>query len=307
MPTQVPSGQEDSYFIGRVRRDLRDQPVWFSESFPTDGVQGSVTVAGSKPWRLKRAPISNPIITLDGAAQAVVLDVTPIGTQVAFNTEQGEFYTVAPTATGHTLAVTYQASRYSDTQILEALKDGLAEMWPEIWVPVTDTSLMTSPMFTEYTLPAQFNDPRVYPTMVEVQPPSGILVSLPTGMWRIQGETTLVLLRGYPAGSVIRITYNGQYANLSDLEGQVVQLPVYYANYKILLDQESMRTRSNDLAALTGENGAAPEIAAKTAGLWLQRFQSGVQRLAVAPPVVLMVPGRSVELLESGVPFSWNP
>src|SRR5260370_26606813 len=180
-------------------------------------------------------------------------------------------------------------------------------MWPEIWLPATDTSILFTPSFTEYTLPSQFNDPRIQIISLEIQPPSGILVSITSGQWDRQGLTNLIMKRGWPAGSIIRLTYNAPYASLAALAGQVSQLPIYYACYKILMDQESMRTRQNDLVALTGEGGSAPEIASATAQLWLDKFNRTKTRLAVPPPSRSTVPDRSVEMVEARTRFTWNP
>jgi len=245
--------------------------------------------------------------TVAAGARVAVYDVAPTGTQVAIVTDTGEFYFVAPPAGAQSILSSYQATRYSDTQILDALQDGMNEMWPDIWLPAIDTSIIFTPSFTEYTLPSMFNDPRVQILSLEVQPPSGILISLVSGKYDRVGLTTLKMGRGWPAGSIIRIVYNGQYTNLADLEQQVEQLPVYYACYKILMDQETMRTRSNDLVGLSGEGSSAPEVASATAQLWLDRFKDARQRLAVARPTRSVNPDRSVEMLESGTGFSWNP
>lgn len=309
MPFSVPNGQMDSLFISRVRRNLRDQAVWFQESFPTDGVKGSVTVAGSTPYRLKRAPVvaAGAVVTLAGAGQTVVYDQAPTGAQVSITTDTGEVYWVNVPASGQTINISYQSFRYSDLQIKEALLDGLVEMWPDIWMPQSDNSIIYSPSQTEYTLPPVFNDPRVKILSVEVQPPAGLTVSIGTGMWRRQGLTTLIMTKPWPAGSVFRITYNGQYVNLGDLEGQIMKLPEYFATYKILLEQESMKTRQNDLVALTGEGGSAPKAASDAAALWLSQFERTRARLVIDLPVSSMVPGRAVETVVGGTGFSWNP
>lgn len=304
------TGLSDAYFISRVRRSIREQAVWFEEPFTTDGIKGSVTVAGSQPFRLKRAPVvaAGAVLSLAATNQTVIYNGIPgPGSFVNIVTDTGEFYWATPPLTGQSILVTYQAFRYSDQQILDALNDGLQEMWPQIWLPATDTSLLFTPSFTEYTLPAQFNDPRIEIIKLEIQPPSGILVSISTGQYDRQGLTNLIMKRGWPAGSIIRLTYNAPYSSLGALEGQVSQLPIYYACYKILMDQESMRTRQNDLVALTGEGGSAPEIASATAQLWLDRFNKGVQRLAVPPPTRIDVPDRSVEMVEARTGFTWNP
>lgn len=304
------TGNSDAFFINRVRRALREQAVWFEEPFTTDGVKGSVTIAGSQPLRLKRAPVvgAGLVLSLAGVVQTVLYNGVPVGpTMVNINTDTGEFYWANPPAAGLSVLVTYQAFRYSDQQILDALLDGLQEMWPEIWLPATDTSILFTPSFTEYTLPNAFLDPRVEIIRLEVQPPSGILISISSGKYSRQGLTNLIMGRGWPAGSIIRLTYNAPYLSLGALEGQVAQLPVYYACYKILMDQETMRTRANDLVQQTGEGGSAPEVASATAQLWLDRFTKARTRLAVQAPVRAVVPDRSVEMLEAGMGFSWNP
>src|ERR1700737_1752227 len=140
------TGYADSYFIDRVRRSLREQAVWFEEPFTTDGVKGSITVAGSQPFRLKRAPVvlNTAVLTLGGEAQAIVYNQLP-GAGVNIQTDTGEFYWAAVPATAQSILVTYQAFRYSDQQVLDALNDGLQEMWPEIWLPATDPSILFSP------------------------------------------------------------------------------------------------------------------------------------------------------------------
>jgi hypothetical protein len=309
MPYRVPGGDPDVYFINRVRKALRDQPVWFQEPFTTDGVKGSVTVAGSSPFRLKRAPVigAGVVVTLNAVGQTVVYDTTPIAGQVNIVTDTGEFYFSTVPATSQSILVTYQACRYGDTQIKDALNDGMYELWPEIWLPAQDVSIAFTPSFTEYTLPAVFQDPRVEILSLEVQPPSGILVSLTTGKFDRQGLTNLVMGRGWPAGSTIRITYNAPYVMLADLEQQIEQLPIYYALYKILMDQETMRTRANDLVQQTGEGGSAPEVASATAQLWLNRFKELKKSLAGPAAIRTTVPDRSVEMLEAGTGFTWNP
>src|SRR5205814_271928 len=185
-------------------------------------------------YRLKRAPVvaAGAVMQVGTTVHSVVYNQVPVGADVVnIQTDTGEFYWATPPETGKSILVTYQAFRYSDQQILDALMDGLQEMWPEIWLPATDTSIIFTPSFTEYTLPGQFNDPRVEIMKLEVQPPSGILISLTTGKYDRQGLTNLIMSRGWPAGSIIRITYNAPYSTLGSLEGQVAQLPIYYACY----------------------------------------------------------------------------
>ena len=92
MPLRIPGGDPDAYFIARVRRNLRDQAVWFQEAFTTDGAKGAISVAGSIPYRLKRSPVisSGAVCTLAGANQPVAYDGVPATPGVAIVTDTGE-------------------------------------------------------------------------------------------------------------------------------------------------------------------------------------------------------------------------
>ena len=69
----VAGEMQDDRIDNGVRRSLREQAVWFEEPFTTDGVKGAV-VAGSVPFRLKRAPLvlNSVAITLAGSPQSVL-------------------------------------------------------------------------------------------------------------------------------------------------------------------------------------------------------------------------------------------
>src|SRR5207302_10902381 len=114
------NGNPDSFFIAEVRRILRDQPVWYGESQPTDNTTGAL-VAGSKPFRLQRAPVikAGVAITAPGGPYTVDFDDpagTPAAGHVNIVSDTGEvIFNTAP-ATG-SLAISYQAVRYSDQQI----------------------------------------------------------------------------------------------------------------------------------------------------------------------------------------------
>src|SRR6266566_5441682 len=263
------NGRADALFIADVRRILRDQPVVFSESQPTDGTTGSLTAAGSKPFRLQRAPVwtgTNRIfvLTAPGGAYTVDFDdptfIPAVGPPAHVNiiTDTGEVIFPAPPATG-TLAVTYQSVRFSEAQVSAALYEGLQLLWPEIWNPITDTtSILVSPTQYEYALPAVFQDQRVVLLSVEYAPPSGIIRYFKTSLWeqvRDSANPVIKFSRIPPIASTVRLTYvppigNG---NLGQTPTQAAHLPTYFALARLLLDQDTMRTRSDDLPALTGE------------------------------------------------------
>ena len=283
MATPAPNGNPDAFFINEVRRILRDQPAWFTDSLPTDGTNGVVNVAGSKPLRLQRAPVvrSGAVITAPGGTYTVVYDVAPIAGQVEIISDTGEIVFNTAPASG-TLSATYQTFRYADQQILDALIEGLKSLWPEIWQEQTDTSLTPAPYLFEYTLPAAFNDPRVEILLVEIRDPNiFVLPYKEVDRYTRSGLTTLFLadLAYSPAGN-IRITYNAPYILLSDTEPQVQHLPVYYAIGRLLADQEAARSRQDELVPLTGEGGSQSGVAQQTSSYWFSLYEREKARFA---------------------------
>jgi hypothetical protein len=412
------NNRADPLFVADVRRILRDQPVIFGESQPTDATTGALT-AGSKPFRLQRAPVltvrtaltapggtydglnsylpayDQPIwpgvltpVVADGGAGGTLpagdyqifwtlgtginasapgsqpspisnkvtivanhlITITnlpnpiPVGginvyvlwqstgtppptawgfalfiaaaaggpynisapgtgvTPVFINSDTGEVIFATAPAVG-TLAVTYQSARFSDTQVLAALYEGLQLLWPEIWNPSTDsTSIMVSPTQYEYPLPAIFQDQRVVLLQVEYAPPSGIIRYFKTSMWEQVADSVNPVIkfsRIPPIASTVRLTYslplgNGALGGTPTI-GQ--HLPTYYALARLLLDQDTMRTRSDDLPALTGEAAQAPGQAVGTANYWLQQFSTQLTRLGMGEPRRISITHRAVERL----------
>lgn len=313
MPIVVPpsspatGGQPDSYFVSEVRRILRDQPVWFAESQPTDGATG-VLNPGSKPFRLQRAPVIQLGVQLSAPGAPVggyQIDFDDSGGvpgvgHVNVISDTGEIvFNTAPLV--GTLAVTYQAVRYSDVQIRDALYDGLNLLWPEIWKWSTDTSsILVSPTQYEYPLPAVFQDNRCVLRTVEFAPPSGIVRYFKTSLWHQVEDPVnpiLVFSRIPPVASTVRLGYVKPLAALSETPVIALNLPVYYAVARLCLDQETMRGRSDDISALTGEGALAPSVALNTADYWLQQFSTQLTRLSLDEPTRRSIQNRAVERL----------
>src|SRR5438105_14704547 len=96
------NGNTNAFFIAECRRILRDQPVWYGESQPTDGASGSLA-AGSKPFRTQRAPILTvgAVLTAPGGPYTIDYDVaggTPVAGHVNIVSDTGEIiFPTAPT------------------------------------------------------------------------------------------------------------------------------------------------------------------------------------------------------------------
>jgi len=295
---------------------LRDQPVWFNEAPPTDGARGTIS-ATSQPFRLQRAPVvpnSATAVTAPGGPWTIDFDDSPdvpAAGHVNIKTDTGEVIFPAAPAVG-TLAVTYQSVRFGDPQVLDALTEGLNMLFPEIWNPNVDsTSIPLSPVQLEYALPLIFRDQRVTITDVELQPPSGILRSYRTSQWRGRADTlkpTLIFTSLKPAGQQMIgtcvISYSGPFSTLAQVPTIAQYLPVYYAIAKLLMDQEVMRGRSDDLPAQTGENASPAGGALNTASYWMERFYFETARLNIGEPARRLVTDRAVERL--GLSTFWQ-
>jgi hypothetical protein len=398
MPTTpLANGNANSFFIAEVRRILRDQAAWFTDSIPTDGTNGVVNVAGSKPFRLQRAPIvtAGAVVTAPPAVNSGITTWTPTynatdaappapsisdagvtgtlaaGTYQAWytyvypggETIPGPLSTALTIVAGHgiqtatiavtpatatairtyllpttgaasiggflvqdaiagsyggrifnapangtgvvgivpdtgevifpaaptsgTLSATYQTFRYSDTQIVDALTEGLKSLWPQIWQEQSDTSLTPTPYAFEYTLPVIFNDPRVEILRIEIRDPNVIVIPYrQVERYDRVSQNTIQLtdLRYSPAGN-IRISYNAPYGALSDTEPQVQHLPVYYALGRLLADQEAMRSRQDELVPLVGEGGSQSGVAQQTSTYWFSLYEREKQRFARPLPL----------------------
>jgi hypothetical protein len=321
MPINVPptragatNNNPDSYFISEIRRILRDQPVIFGDSLPTDGVTGALT-AGSKPFRLQRAPIwtgtGNVLVNLTAANVVYPVDFDvpsyiPVAGRVNIVTDTGEVIFLTAPITG-TLSITYQAVRFSDQQISDALYEGLSMLWPEIWNPTTDTtSIFVSPTQYEYPLPSIFQDQRVVLLEVEYAPPSGVVRYFKTSLWRLITDylnPILVFQRIPPVASTVRLTYTQPLANgaLGSALGQVPviaqHLPVYYALSRLMMDQETMRGRSDDQPAQTGESANPTGSALSTSSYWFQQYTEQLTKMSMTEPMRRSVTSRAVERL----------
>lgn len=247
-----------------------------------------------------------------GATAATTFSAPPAGpafvvpAQVISDT--GEVFFPNPPATG-TLSIQYRTFRFSDQQVTDALYDGLDLLWPDLWnyQPNDQTSVLPSPVQWEYPLPAQYADLRAVITQVEVRPPSAFLTFKRISGWRFMDDPvtpTLIFERPPPPGGTVRIRYVLPFTLLSDVPSIAQMLPVYYAVARLLADQEVMRSRADDLGALTAENaGQEKGGAQQVAQFWLQTmFAPALKKLSLGPPARRDIVNRVAERLSlSGI------
>lgn len=313
MPIVVPgtgagtTGNPDAYFVQKVRRAIRDLPAVQSEKYPTDGTTGG-PVAGAKPFRLEHQPITanSVVLTAPGGAPGWTVDyndsvLPPPLNRVNVNTDTGELsFSSAPPAAG-TLAVTYQSTRFTDDQILDALLEGMNNLWPDIWNPVTDSTSLSiiSPIQFEYALNAIFGDQRTIILDIEYSPPP-FFQFFRTSMWRQTldiNKPLLIFAKLPPIASIVRMTYTQTFQSLGAMPPQMQHLAKYYAIGFLMALGETMRTRSDDLPALTAENANPPGTALTAAAWWLQQYDQQLQRFGMTEPARMTVMNRTVERL----------
>jgi hypothetical protein len=102
-----------------------------------------------------------------------------------------------------------------------------------------------------------------------------------------------------PIASTVRLNYAVPPGNgsLGSTPSIAAHLPTYYAMARLLLDQDTMRSRSDDQPALTGEAAQAPGNAVQTANYWMQQFSTQLTRLSLDEPRRLSIAHRAVERL----------
>lgn len=315
MPIVVPSssaaqnGLTDGVFIEKVRRAIRDLPAIQQEKYPTDGTTGG-PVAGAKPFRLVHQPVTagSLVLTAPGGAPGWTVDYNdasaPAANHVSVNTDTGELnFSSAPPASG-TLAVTYKSTRFTDDQVLDALLEGMNNLWPDIWNPVTDiTSLsVISPIQFEYPLDPLFGDQRTIILDVEYSPPP-FFQFFRSSMWRQTLDINtpkLIFAKLPPIASIVRLTYTQTFQSLGDMPTQMQHLAKYYAIGYLMALGETMRTRADDLGALTAENANPPGTSLQTAAWWLHQYDVQLQKFGMTEPARMTVRNRTVERLGLG-------
>jgi hypothetical protein len=221
---------------------------------------------------------------------------------VVSDTGELQFPLAPPTGT---VAVRYQTARFSDQQVIDGLYEGLDMLWPEIWTPapVDTTSVLPSPIQWEYALPvATYGDPRTVIMEVETQPPSAFVIFTRLSNWRFLNDSatpTLIFAKPPPVGGTVRITYTTPYTTLAQVPQMAAMLPVYYAVARLMSDQEVMRSRADDLPALTAENaGSEKGGSMQTAAWWLQNmFGPALTKMSLGYPARHSIMSRVAEKL----------
>jgi hypothetical protein len=293
MPGASSAGIADSVFLAQLRSDLRDPPIFFKEQFSPDGV--------SLVYRLQNFPHydgdgygAQPSlfsIVSNGVLQTLVTsyDALSGAGQVYVDAETGFLYwSVAPVSGASSLVINHRRVRWTDRMLRFALYSGLRAMFPQVWQLRSDVVLTLATNQWEYPLPAVFSDPRVRVLRVEVQeiPATTERFRVMTA-WRRVGLQSIQIpsSQWFSPGAAVRVTYRGPVASLSDLDTASQELPLLYAKWVLLSNQEAPRSRQDSLAATQGQEGVTPPGASMNAGLqYLQAFNQLLARMPVVEP-----------------------
>lgn len=296
----------DADWIIKVRRAMRDLPATQNEKYPTDATTGG-QLAGQKPFRLQHQPIVSGSVVLTAPGGPWTVDYNdlfppgPAAGHVNINTDTGELLFPSPPAANGTLAATYQSTRFTDDQVLDALYEGMQNLYPHVWNPKTDTVSLSiiSPIQFEYALDMIFGDQRTMILDLEYSPPP-YFQYFRTSMWRqtmdIQNPV-LIFADLPPIASKVRLTYAKTFASLGEVPSQVQHLCKYYALALLCGLQETMRTRSDDIKAQTQEDAAPSGMSLQTSSWWMQQFEQQLDRFSQNEPARVTVMNRAVERL----------
>jgi hypothetical protein len=265
----------------------------------------------------QRVVVASTAATATYAAPPSGANAPLVPALITSDTGEVQFPLAPPTGS---VAIRYQTARYSDQQILEALYEGLGMLWPEVWSyqPFDLVSVLPSPVQYEYPLPVvPYADPKTIITQVETRPPQAWVRFRRISGWRFAQDPltpTLIFERTPPTGGQVRITAVQPFQQLADVPGlgstgillPPANLPVYYAVGRLLADAEVMRSRSDDLPALTGENAGSEKGGnLQTATFWFQSmFAPELAKLSIGKPARRMVAHRIVERL--GLSSIWQ-
>jgi hypothetical protein len=307
MPTsQVPApvasdttGLPDSQWISSVRDGLEDYAEYTLETWTSDGTNGVVGPAAN-PLKTTKRPINDGSLSVRDNTAAVNFTVitsgTPSSTQVLANLNTGELTFLTAPAAAHAIQISYQAVKWRDQKILDALTGGLRAMFPRVGKTYTDTSTNIQVNVWDYTLPLWCQDPRSRLFNVKVRDP-GITVEPYRqlgGGWTRINLTTLHIPRSqyYSPTANLQLVGWGPYLTLGDLEPQLYDLPIWYALSVLLPKKESFRLRQDTAVPLTQEGGQQPTLLTQTGEYYAQRFERELERLAR-----VMGPGWNIRVL----------
>lgn len=279
------TGLPDSQWITSVRDGLEDYPKYSIDSWTSDGTNG-VVGPNAAPLQTTKQPINDGSLSVRdntaGINYTIITTGTPTGTQLLANLNTGELTFPSAPASGHAIQISYQAVKWRDQKIEDALYAGLRAMFPRVGKVYTDTSIFIQVNVWDYIMPIWCQDPRSRIYDISIRDP-GITVEpyrqLP-GYRRINNTTVRIPdSQWYSPTANLMVVGWGPFLTLGDMEPQLYDLPVWYALSVLLPKRESFRLRQDTMVPLTQEGGQQPTLLTQTGEYYAQRFERELERL----------------------------
>jgi hypothetical protein len=278
------AGVSDLAFAARLRGLLRDTPVSANET--TSG-NGSMTA-----FQMNMIPVYQDqyvSVLVGGVPVPVVVDRAQLTTSNCFmDCDSGLLvFGTAPPATPNNIAIQKSRVRWTNANLLSALYGGLRQLFPAFYKRNTSTSITMQVNQWLYELPQDFLDPRVRILSAWIQEvPSSVNRPIPLGALYRMGLTQIQVpsSQWYTPGATLWLEYTAPYRNLSELEPQLFDLPIWYAAAQLLGFDEAKRTRV-DTQSPAAEASANPPGYQQNAGtFYMTQFYKAMGLLASPPP-----------------------
>lgn len=280
MPSLAAQGLDDQSFLTVLRDDMDDPPLPVTETFASASVVPFV--------RLTKVPAYDADDFLSVINTATGKSLSPVPSRQLI-TQDSEFYMEPETgyvylnslAATANLQVSHYTVRWTNRRMLNALYAGLKAMFPSIW-QVKYFVFQAVVNQWEYQLPNDFLDPSTSIFRVEWQEiPFGTERYHRGPSWFPVGLNLIHIpwSQALTPGANIRVHFAAPYQSLSELEPQVMQLPLWYAKGKLLMDKEVLRSRY-DLGPVAQNDQAYPPGTSQNAGIYhLQQYERELARL----------------------------
>jgi hypothetical protein len=283
-PWVASQGIDDAIYTKMLRDDMDDPPIPVSESF---------SVASTVPFvRLNQYPSYDAdrfLSVSSGSTQFQLVDnrldiLQP--NQCYVEPETGYVYFQSASATAG-VTINHYKVRWTNRRLINTLYAGLKSMFPRVWQRKTFV-FQTAINQWEYQLSNDFIDPRCHPFRVESQEiPFSTTPYIQINNWRMVGLNMIKIpwSQEMSPGSNVRVHYAAPYNSLSELEPQVLHLPLTYAKGRLLMDKEILRVRF-DLGPVAQNEQQSPVGTMQNAGLFfMQQFNSELERIARPLPM----------------------
>jgi hypothetical protein len=283
------AGVSDLTFAARLRQLLRDQPVPANEQ--TSG-NGSATM-----FQMNKVPVyldQYTQVTVGGATIPIVADRSQlVGGNCYIDPDVGQLLFGTPPITGsNNIAVQKMRVRWTDGVLVASLYGGLRQCFPALFKRQLDTSITMQVNQWLYTLPQDFQDPRVRILSAWIREvPSSVNRPIPiSGLYRMGLDQIQVPTSpAYTPGATLFLEYTAPFRSLSELEPQAYDLPLWYAAGQLLAFDEARRSRI-DTQSPAAEASANPPGTQQNAGsFFMTKFQQLLTQLT-APPMRLPRP-----------------